>query len=129
MFILLFFFFLMIRRPPRSTLFPYTTLFRSARPPLRPAGPGAEVRPVSFRDAAYDRARRAGKRIVLPEGDDPRVQEAARRLEREGLGVVEVLGRPYPASRLPSLVHHLRARRPDRFPEDAAARAALDHPL
>src|ERR1043166_10122581 len=28
----LFFFFLMIRRPPRSTLFPYTTLFRSGRP-------------------------------------------------------------------------------------------------
>src|SRR6266540_6061023 len=31
----LFFFFLMIRRPPRSTLFPYTTLFRSA-PAWRP---------------------------------------------------------------------------------------------
>src|SRR6476620_12149152 len=30
-----FFFFLMIRRPPRSTLFPYTTLFRSGVP-LRP---------------------------------------------------------------------------------------------
>src|SRR6266516_6305456 len=29
---LLLFFFLMIRRPPRSTLFPYTTLFRSCRP-------------------------------------------------------------------------------------------------
>src|SRR2546422_10451426 len=28
--IVLFFFFLMIRRPPRSTLFPYTTLFRSS---------------------------------------------------------------------------------------------------
>src|SRR5258707_15871557 len=28
----LFFFFLMIRRPPRSTLFPYTTLFRSIAP-------------------------------------------------------------------------------------------------
>src|SRR5688572_31544578 len=28
----LFFFFLMIRRPPRSTLFPYTTLFRSTLP-------------------------------------------------------------------------------------------------
>src|SRR6266436_7058051 len=27
-----FFFFLMIRRPPRSTLFPYTTLFRSNAP-------------------------------------------------------------------------------------------------
>src|SRR2546430_15872452 len=32
---ILFFFFLMIRRPPRSTLFPYTTLFRS--PSRRPA--------------------------------------------------------------------------------------------
>src|SRR3712207_9556504 len=30
LFMLLFFFFLMIRRPPRSTLFPYTTLFRSS---------------------------------------------------------------------------------------------------
>src|SRR5438132_8404188 len=31
-----FFFFLLIRRPPRSTLFPYTTLFRSVgQPPLR----------------------------------------------------------------------------------------------
>src|SRR5690348_17856486 len=29
---MLFFFFLMIRRPPRSTLFPYTTLFRSLPP-------------------------------------------------------------------------------------------------
>src|SRR5689334_24322323 len=29
LFLLFFFFFLMIRRPPRSTLFPYTTLFRS----------------------------------------------------------------------------------------------------
>src|SRR5437016_12469193 len=28
-------FFLMIPPPPRSTLFPYTTLFRSHRPPLR----------------------------------------------------------------------------------------------
>src|SRR5258707_11210645 len=30
----LFFFFLMIRRPPRSTLFPYTTLFRSLQDQL-----------------------------------------------------------------------------------------------
>src|SRR6266511_6273754 len=30
-----FFFFLMIRRPPRSTLFPYTTLFRSGPAPRR----------------------------------------------------------------------------------------------
>src|SRR5438309_9340653 len=32
-------FFLMLRRPPRSTLFPYTTLFRSSPPPAcRPSG-------------------------------------------------------------------------------------------
>src|SRR5688572_31086666 len=31
MLLFIFFFFLMIRRPPRSTLFPYTTLFRSSR--------------------------------------------------------------------------------------------------
>src|SRR6266446_7736027 len=41
-----FFFFLMIRRPPRSTLFPYTTLFRSryaeASPPSPRRGRGQE---------------------------------------------------------------------------------------
>src|SRR5256885_12584717 len=31
----------MIRRPPRSTLFPYTTLFRSSWEPLRKAGAAA----------------------------------------------------------------------------------------
>src|SRR6266511_4068487 len=42
-----FFFFLMIRRPPRSTLFPYTTLFRSPEPALSesagPHVPGTEL--------------------------------------------------------------------------------------
>src|SRR5216683_6249300 len=41
-FFFFFFFFLMIRRPPRSTLFPYTTLFRSrgrcSRSPPDPSG-------------------------------------------------------------------------------------------
>src|SRR3712207_8759810 len=36
----MFFFFLMIRRPPRSTLFPYTTLFRSRPPGLAGRGGG-----------------------------------------------------------------------------------------
>src|SRR5262245_63752895 len=36
----------MLRRPPRSTLFPYTTLFRSRRPPRRRApGTGPWCRP------------------------------------------------------------------------------------
>src|ERR1041384_8550741 len=38
------FFFLMIRRPPRSTLFPYTTLFRSHPGAARGAGPGGAHR-------------------------------------------------------------------------------------
>src|SRR3712207_7258967 len=55
-----FFFFLMIRRPPRSTLFPYTTLFRSVR----------------RRDRG---ARRLGGRCPGAE-----LPERARRLERSG---------------------------------------------
>src|SRR3989442_9896011 len=47
---MLFFFFLMIRRPPRSTLFPYTTLFRSRcatrpRGPLHPSGKASSAPP------------------------------------------------------------------------------------
>src|SRR2546430_13696558 len=49
-----FFFFLMIRRPPRSTLFPYTTLFRSVR-----AGVGSPDPP----DGALDRGGRAAVEI------------------------------------------------------------------
>src|SRR6266568_3669769 len=42
-----FFFFLMIRRPPRSTLFPYTTLFRSRRPGHPPAAKNAKLIPAA----------------------------------------------------------------------------------
>src|SRR5688572_33043735 len=55
MFLYCFFFFLMIRRPPRSTLFPYTTLFRSStvqirvmekrKPPVRVISLGRVYRP------------------------------------------------------------------------------------
>src|ERR1019366_8399123 len=38
LFVFFFFFFLMIRRPPRSNLFPYTTLFRSGRRGAQRAG-------------------------------------------------------------------------------------------
>src|SRR3712207_9369636 len=52
------FFFLMIRRPPRSTLFPYTTLFRSHRAELltRTRSPTADPR----------RAHTAGGRTQRP---------------------------------------------------------------
>src|ERR1041385_9352789 len=44
LFFVLCFFFLMIRRPPRSTLFPYTTLFRSPSPCAPPGGGTAASR-------------------------------------------------------------------------------------
>src|SRR5580692_2272080 len=47
------FFFLMIRRPPRSTLFPYTTLFRSVpQDRARAPAPPARVRPGRLRRAS-----------------------------------------------------------------------------
>src|SRR5258708_28710930 len=49
------FFFLMIRRPPRSTLFPYTTLFRS-KPRAQLAGPSSHrVRGLHLPGAPPDR--------------------------------------------------------------------------
>src|SRR5437867_4810031 len=50
------FFFLMIRRPPRSTLFPYTTLFRSGR-----SGPATCCRSTTLGEPAV-RLRRTGER-------------------------------------------------------------------
>src|SRR2546426_976150 len=58
------FFFLMIRRPPRSTLFPYTTLFRSQRPAAgakfltAPHPPGARTRLARLQTAAGSRSTR-----------------------------------------------------------------------
>src|SRR5215475_16037868 len=48
LFFFFFFFFLMIRRPPRSTLFPYTTLFRSTA--RRDASSGPSGPHCGFRD-------------------------------------------------------------------------------
>src|SRR2546422_8487826 len=45
----------MIRRPPRSTLFPYTTLFRSPRPDFSPPGVQAGTRDEKTRSCAPGR--------------------------------------------------------------------------
>src|SRR6266511_3235365 len=58
------FFFLMIRRPPRSTLFPYTTLFRSPQAALLPA-PAANVHP-------REGTRTAGRSLGCRHGRDGR---------------------------------------------------------
>src|ERR1044072_3537264 len=50
-------FFLMIRRPPRSTLFPYTTLFRSMKSRLRRSGSGISLNAALLR-SGRDRLQR-----------------------------------------------------------------------
>src|SRR5687768_18545900 len=52
------FFFLMIRRPPRSTLFPYTTLFRSSRASRR-------IRPVPVDWSSLSRQQRQSRAMAI----------------------------------------------------------------
>src|SRR5258706_13472464 len=89
----LFFFFLMIRRPPRSTLFPYTPLFRSGAPrpiPSRPRRPRM-VRPETARPysplyaqslARRDRARQRRRFHAF----SPALAACCRRAAAEGSG-------------------------------------------
>src|SRR2546421_7219725 len=58
----------MIRRPPRSTLFPYTTLFRSA--PLLCAAPSPDHRAphLDARAAQHSLDRRRARRVRGPDG-------------------------------------------------------------
>src|SRR3712207_9087162 len=68
------FFFLMIRRPPRSTLFPYTTLFRSfafveAFRPLLPYGLGFAAGAMAwmvFAELLPDARKEAPDRLIAP---------------------------------------------------------------
>src|SRR3989441_12500247 len=80
-----FFFFLMIRRPPRSTLFPYTTLFRSGGQP-----PGAPRAPSRDRGDGRARARRHSAPAGRPEtgtalARHERVGRPARAVQRREL--------------------------------------------
>src|SRR3712207_8455198 len=63
----------MIRRPPRSTLFPYTTLFRSAGGlrPVPPGGrPGAQRLARPLRRLRCGDERRFGGDALMPRRDD-----------------------------------------------------------
>src|SRR5258708_18751122 len=57
------FFFLMIRRPPRSTLFPYTTLFRSVHRARRVAAETAESVRRHRAPAVHDLSLRHGSHV------------------------------------------------------------------
>src|SRR2546422_10221312 len=61
------FFFLMIRRPPRSTLFPYTTLFRSQHRPERqrePCDPSRRVILTLFQGQVQGEQPRGDQQVV-----------------------------------------------------------------
>src|SRR2546430_32908 len=86
----------MIRRPPRSTLFPYTTLFRSAVPPRAPALRASRAVDCRRRNAAADQGRslhdpprgplRATRASLRPEVDlrDTHGRKAALPEDRSG---------------------------------------------
>jgi phosphate acetyltransferase len=73
---------------------------------------------MSFRRSLLERAAARRKRIVLCEGDDPRVRAAAGRLRADGIAEPILLGgdgiRPIDDPRLPRIAQYLRDRRPDR---------------
>src|SRR3712207_8341209 len=78
-----YFFFLMIRRPPRSTLFPYTTLFRSgqqrAERPERP-DPKADREGVDGEGRRREPAR-LGRGRVARQGEAERSEEHTSELQ------------------------------------------------
>src|SRR3990167_6158385 len=76
--------FLMIRRPPRSTLFPYTTLFRS---PERPADPCRQLA-----EQCRGRRLRAGRALPCGGLRGGRAGGGTLRLLRRGGGAVDFFG-------------------------------------
>src|SRR5256885_12836866 len=79
----------MIRRPPRSTLFPYTTLFRSDR--LAEAGLRERGRDPTFIDAVLD-GRPAGEEVPRIESDADGDLELASGLHRLVVHVTQMTG-------------------------------------
>jgi phosphate acetyltransferase len=89
---------------------------------------------VSFRAELIRRAAQRRARIVLAEGEDPRVQTAAERLRSEGIVEPIVLGGLGGVEiardmRLQRVANHLRARRPDRVRDGVHAIELAEEPL
>src|SRR2546426_5250913 len=125
----------MIRRPPRSTLFPYTTLFRSRKAPRKPSGQAplpltaaggdvdpladARIRPLLERYCGLAGVKQAAlgpdhSKLSLPQAERPffrdraslRVAFSLDALERDPDAEIAVLGSPF----LSQLIEAIRAR-------------------
>src|SRR5258705_4420158 len=81
------FFFLMIRRPPRSTLFPYTTLFRSLWPALvRVADRFPATRIAKVREEHTPSGHHVSREVPFPKWVPTEVNEQAKGIsEQEAL--------------------------------------------
>src|SRR2546428_4837814 len=101
------FFFLMIRRPPRSTLFPYTTLFRSqeseeaaaSAPGARQELAAARIGSIGGREAGSSRSRRSPRCKARGAGSPSRER-------RQPLGLTRALR----GTRLPARTRDFLAR-------------------
>src|SRR2546430_10240998 len=88
------FFFLMIRRPPRSTLFPYTTLFRSHARRPHPAGTreGDRARPLGvYRIDQQARGRDLNEKGGMTDERDDRSEEHTSELQSQSNLVCRLL--------------------------------------
>src|SRR6267143_4360821 len=117
LFFFCFFFFLMIRRPPRSTLFPYTTLFRSPLPASGASNPELELLELSCPLIAYRGMRTADAEGALQAaatiaGADLSLPAAYDRL---GDRVVIVVGAPARQVDRPQLWLYKDSHAPARF--------------
>src|SRR6266853_6202697 len=122
---IIFFFFLMIRRPPRSTLFPYTTLFRSRRGArgARIVRDRAEFGVAEGRARPHSRGERPGGARAAP-------REPLARARARDLGICEARRRARPCAlrrrrqgRAPRAVQSCRVRR--KRDEPRAGKGAL----
>src|SRR2546425_3866041 len=77
-----FFFFLMIRRPPRSTLFPYTTLFRSRSPPAAARHSSTAVLRSELPEIFRIEVLEVGLQLVRPERRGAALPARLSRLDR-----------------------------------------------
>src|SRR3712207_7298659 len=91
----------MIRRPPRSTLFPYTTLFRSTRRKPSRAGPGGRPSGTAIMPGRTDRRGSSARNATSkPAATEARTTQRPRRRARSEEHTSELQSRQYLVCRL-----------------------------
>ena len=88
---------------------------------------------MSFRASLHERAKKVNARVVLVEGEDPRVRAAAKDIEAQGIAKVILLGEgglnPSDDPRLTAVAELLRHRRPERVHDAIHALDLASQPM